>query len=293
MNKVLCSLLAGLTMAVATPAANAADLGARYAPPAPVPVYTAPAAEGWYLRGDVGGSVFRSKGKWHESEIDDASGTDIFNDWTSTDWKSSANLGLGAGYQFNSYLRGDITAEYRTKSKVVGNQIIINSANAYFSGHDTGKIDSWLVLANLYTDIGHFNGITPYVGFGIGAAVNRFSDGYQLSGGTANGSYGVYEKGTKTNLAAAVHAGLSYDITSQLSIDAGYRWLWLGKASTGNKTCYNPAEDPAGNTTCNWDGVKTTEKWWINDMMSHDIRIGLRYKFFDDTPARVPVIAKN
>lgn len=287
MKLALRLLLAGLPLAIAASPAAAADLGARYAAPAPVPVYVAPVAEGWYLRGDVGGSVFRNKGDWHESEIDDADGSDTFNDWTSTKWKSSANLSLGVGYQFNSYLRGDLTAEYRAKAKVVGDQLQINGVGSY-SGHDTGKIDSWVFLANLYTDLGHYNGLTPYVGFGLGAALNRFSDGYQESGLDATGSYGIYDKGSKWNFAAALHAGVSYDITAQLSLDAGYRWLWLGKASTGNKTCYDPSD-----VSCAAGGTATTEKWWINDMMSHDVRVGLRYKFFDDTPARMPVVAKN
>lgn len=287
MNKVLCSLLAGLTMAVATPAANAADLGARYAPPAPVPVYTAPVAEGWYLRGDVGGSAFRNKGDWHETEIDTpVASDDLFNDWTKTKWGSSGILSVGAGYQFNDYLRGDLTAEYRSKSKINGKQAIVDVNHNYLTGDDSSKIDSWVFLANLYTDIGHYHGITPYVGFGVGAALNRFSEGRQESVITfANGdpttySGGTYAKGSKWNLAGALHAGLSYDITSQLALDASYRWLWLGDAKSGVKTC---------DGTCS----QANEKWWINDMMSHDIRLGLRYKFFDDTPARVPVIAKN
>jgi opacity protein-like surface antigen len=287
MKTALHPLILGLPLLLAAAPAAAADLFHYPAPAAPV--YAAPVAEGWYLRGDVGGSVFRGKGHWHESEIDSADGSDAFNDWTSTKLGSSASVALGVGYQFNSYLRGDLTAEYRSKAKANGFQVIVDEDSNYFSARDTGKIDSWLMLANLYADLGHYNGLTPYVGFGVGAAINRFSGGYQESGGLATGSYGIFASDTKTSFAGAIHAGLSYDITSQLTLDAGYRWLWLGKASTGDKTCYG--DGLAGH--CAVAGTATNEKWWINDMMSHDIRIGLRYRFYDDTPAPIPVVARN
>lgn len=288
MKTALHPLVLGLPLLLTAAPATAADLFHYPAPAAPA--YAAPVSEGWYLRGDVGGSVFRDKGKWHESEIESPPAGDyLFNDWTSKDWKSSANVSVGVGYQFNSYLRGDLTAEYRAKSRVIGNQAMLSGTDPadpgdYFSARDTGKIDSWVILANLYTDLGHYNGLTPYVGFGLGAAINRFSNGYQESGGVATGSYGIFASDTRTNFAGAIHAGLSYDITSQLTLDAGYRWLWLGKASTGDKTCYGGS--------CG-SGTATNERWWINDMMSHDIRVGLRYRFYDDTPAPMPVVARN
>lgn len=286
MKSALCLLLAGLPLVIAASPAAAADLGARYAAPAPVPVYTAPVAEGWYLRGDIGGSVFRSKGDWHESEIDDpVNSDDLFNDWTKTKWGSSGTFAVGVGYQFNDYLRGDITGEYRSKAKVSGRQEIVESDNDYLVGNNSTKVDSWVFLANLYADLGHYNGLTPYVGVGVGAALNRFAEGRQESeiypaGGGASTSGGTYAKGSKWNVAGALHAGVSYDITAQLALDASYRWLWLGDVSSGNKTC---------DGGCTRDG----EKWWINDMMSHDLRLGLRYKFFADTPMRMPVVAKN
>lgn len=290
MKSALRLLLAGLPLVIAASPAAAADLGARYAAPAPVPVYTAPVAEGWYLRGDVGGSVFRSKGDWHESEIDNpAAGTYYYNDWTDTEIKSQGTFAVGVGYQFNNYLRGDLTAEYRSRATVKGTQMEVvdfGGGVSQLTGRDTGKIDSWVFLANLYTDLGHYNGLTPYVGVGVGAALNRFSGRQEseiidFSGPTTTYSGGTYAKGSKWNVAGALHAGLSYDITSQLALDASYRWMWLGGAKTGVKTC-----DGGSCTTEN-------EKWWINDMMSHDLRVGLRYKFFADTPAHMPVVAKN
>lgn len=287
MKIALRLLLSGLPLAIAASPAAAADLGPRYAAPAPVPVYVAPVAEGWYLRGDVGASVSR-QGKWKESEFETPALSDnIFNGFRSTDSDNSANLSLGIGYKFNDWLRGDITAEYRAAGNLhaIGEIIQLDTTD-YMSEHKA-KLDSWVFLANLYADLGNYNGLIPYIGAGAGIAGNRMYDAKQTtisySGG---GSYGLYGDATKWNFAGALYAGLGYEITKQMTLDVGYRFLWLGDATTKAGACY----DSGGvEQVCSGD----RPKWWINDMMSHDVRVGLRYKFFDDTPARMPVVAKN
>lgn len=287
MKTALRLLVAGLPLVLTATAASAADLGVRYAPPAPVPVAVASAHEGWYLRGDIGVSVHRSE-NWKESEFETPALPDnIFNGWRSKDSDNSANLAVGVGYQFNDWLRGDLTAEYRTASKLRGIGGIYQLDDTDYTSVHGAKLDSWVFLANVYADIADFNGLTPYVGVGVGAALNRMYDARQDTVSVAGyGSYGIYGNDSKWNLAAALYAGLDYELTKQLSLDVGYRFLWLGDAQTKAGTCY---QADGTETTCSGDNPK----WWANDLMSHDVRVGLRYKFFDDTPAHMPVVAKN
>jgi opacity protein-like surface antigen len=288
MKAALCILLTGLPLALTAPAASAADLGVSYAPPPPVPVAVS-VVEGWYLRGDIGASVARG-GKWHESEFDTPANSDnVYNGFAGTSSKNSANVGLGVGYRFNEWLRTDLTAEYRGATELTGFGRIEEAGGTVYMSKHTGKVDSWLFLANLYADLGTYNHLTPYIGVGVGGSYNRFYDAGQVTLSEAGaGSYGIYADGNKWNWAAALHAGLDYKLSSQLSLDVNYRWLWLGDASTGNLTCYGDGS----NGSCSTTGDATTEKWWLKGMQSHDIRVGLRYQFYADAPTPLPVIAK-
>lgn len=276
--------LAGAGLVAGLPSAKAADLGMPYVAPAAVPV--AAVGGGWYLRGDVGVSVKRG-GRWHETEIENAAPTDQINDWAITKSSNSGNIALGVGYQFNDWFRADLTGQYRLASKLHGYQVLMDGDGNFFTGNDKANLSSWVFLANAYADLGHYNGLTPYVGAGIGVVLNQFHDGTQVSGADATGSWGTYADGNKWGLAGALHAGLGYEINRNWKLDVGYSWLWLGNTSSGAKTCYAPAGP------CGVDGTRTNERWWINGSQSHDIHIGLRYVFGADAPVYYPVTARN
>ena len=91
--------LAGLVAVATSAPALAADL----LPPPPV----VEVGSGWYLRGDVG------VGSQEVGKID---GLDVVKDGGSF-WRKSladtAFVGVGVGYQFNNFLRFDVTGEYR------------------------------------------------------------------------------------------------------------------------------------------------------------------------------------
>ena len=145
MSKAL--LIAGCVAIVSTVGARAADLPM---PPVLEPMAPAPDFSGWYLRADVGVGA-AELGKFtprfsggglpagflvNEKHLDD-----------------SAFAGVGAGYQFNNWLRFDATGEYRTSQRFQA----IESAGL---GYDTynGSIQSSVFLANGYVDVGHWYG---------------------------------------------------------------------------------------------------------------------------------------
>ncbi|MGL4243484.1 MAG: outer membrane protein, partial [Beijerinckiaceae bacterium] len=104
--------LAGAVLAGATAVASAADLrGPVGLPPAPVAMPIAESS-GWYLRGDIGLTRQSMTPEIVDSRFAPPSvGVHDFS------MSKSGFVGIGAGYQFNSWLRADVTAEYRLESR--------------------------------------------------------------------------------------------------------------------------------------------------------------------------------
>src|SRR4051794_3154998 len=142
--------LAGLVAVATSAPALAADL--LPPPPPPPPPVVVEVGTGWYLRGDVGvGSQdFRS-----------VNGADVGRDG-GTFWRKNladtSFVGVGVGYQFNSFLRFDLTGEYRTSAKYdvsdrfqyardFGFPVDTHLTNRY-----TGDLQTSVFLANAYLD---------------------------------------------------------------------------------------------------------------------------------------------
>ncbi len=80
-------------------------------------------------------------------------------------------FGVGLGYQWNNWLRTDITGEYRGETGFHGLDTWFDGTYARFNNY-TGKKSEWLFLANVYADLGTWHNITPFVGAGIGMSRN-------------------------------------------------------------------------------------------------------------------------
>lgn len=85
----------------------------------------------------------------------------------------------------------------------------------YIDGLDHFRLYKHSVMANAYFDYLTCTPWTPYVGAGIGSAYLKADDG--------SNAKSVY------NLAWQVMAGLTYDINSHWTLDAGYRYADLGR----------------------------------------------------------------
>ena len=85
----------------------------------------------------------------------------------------------------------------------------------YIDGLDHFRLYKHSVMANAYFDYLTCTPWTPYVGAGIGSAYLKADNG--------NEAKSVY------NLAWQVMAGLTYDINSHWTLDAGYRYADLGR----------------------------------------------------------------
>ncbi len=285
---IFCSF--ALTAAAAIGAASqtqAADLGSFFggqqddqqadAPTQPVEFGT-----GWYIRGSVGGAVQDTANLL--SDPSNISFTQQLN------WSAE----LGAGYQFNQWIRTDATYTYYG-SQPMGGSTAGNCAvalNPYFSGfnpdgsqieppkgiipvYDSCGYDEHtslqknLFLANGYIDLGNYWGVTPYIGGGIGTAYLNAQQSLNVVDNTQGGApynatltfpnpspvplvyynnQGVRlnpqptftpgaqhpnysTSSSKWNFAFALMAGFSYDISQNLKLDLGYRYVNFGSMS--------------------------------------------------------------
>ena len=202
-------------------------------------------------------------------------------------------LGGGVGYQFNSFFRADVTGEYRfgdhyrAVEGFAPNQFFINSFTPPTQGsggadYYQGNITNGVVLVNGYVDIGTWYRITPYVGAGVGVAFNHFSGLTDYNVTNFGQPSGSSEGHTNTELAYAFMAGFAYDLTPHLKLDFGYRYLNMGRISSGPINCF-------GGTPVCGDNTREVQNYHLD---SHDIRLGLRYAFAEPLVAPPVLIRK-
>ena len=290
MHSLKSLAIAGATTLSLASAGFAGDL-----PPPPMPAPAMPVQvfgndSGFYLRGDVGvGANTSGSHSIATSPISfAATGVKGYND----DLGASGFVGIGAGYAINNWFRVDGTLEYRGGGKLSSVDYYntpSTTPGTSLVGKDfySANVSSFVGLANAYVDLGTWYCITPYIGAGVGFANNTIS-GFQDQGynypaptgitpvvasgpGSPSGTY--YGKGSTTNFAWAVMAGLGYDVTSNLKLDIGYRYLNMGKATTGSSV---PQFGPP------------TYKYTQKDLASHDFRIGMRWVFADKSAPPPP-----
>lgn len=263
-------LLCGTMLAAAAgTSAMAADL---YEPTViETPVYQAPeyvpaVAAGWYLRGDIGMSNQRLNGGLYNALFE---ANDIVEFLNPGGFSSAPTFQVGLGYQFNQWLRSDLTAQYRGAanfSALDRYEAADDADPTTFDGTNDygGRKSEVTLMANAYVDMGTFSGFTPYVGAGLGASRNTISGFTDTNVATGGVAYGATH--SEWHFAWALHAGLGFEVNDRLTLDLGYSYMHLGNARSGDLIAY--------------DGTNAIDNPMIfNDIRSHDIRLGVRYKF--------------
>jgi opacity protein-like surface antigen len=175
---------------------------------------------------------------------------------------SSMLFGLGLGYQWNNWLRTDVTGEYRSKANFHGLQIV--DSGGMFTDEYRASKSEWLFLANAYVDLGTWWNITPFVGVGAGMSRNTISDFLDVN--TPNLGVATGADTSKWSFAWALHAGLAYKVTKNLTIEFAYRYVDLGDAKSGDLVTYL-----GGNS------VNNPEEF--HHLTSNDFKLGVRWAF--------------
>ena len=112
--------------------------------------------------------------------------------WNGGKDDSAFLFGTGLGYRFNEYLRADVRYSRAGKFKIGGGTDLTASS----------------VLGNIYFDLPLRDWpLRPYLGAGLGYGWAAYSPGADDDG-----------------IAAAFMAGVSFDISPNLAVDAGYRF---------------------------------------------------------------------
>jgi len=261
--------------ALSATAAQAADM--PFPVEAPPPVNEGPVEWGsnWYLRGDVGAAQL--------------SPSTINGVVLANSFPNSWNVGLGGGYKFNNWFRGDVTVDYESLYHRNSYQYAMlpcqigavadpaNPLNIFpvYSGcypRVRNRTESMLVLANAYLDLGNWYGFTPYIGAGVGVNVlyqqsqmNWFmGNGVSYAGVTwsdpRNGAtymanWDQRRDGTYLRIAYAFMGGVAYDIDEHWKVDLGYRFVNMGKI----------------------DGFDRFNNLFSKNLTSQQVRIGFRY----------------
>lgn len=261
LNTLRASGMTALLLVASGTVASAADM--RLAPPPPPVPVAAPVMggdSGFYLRGDIGVGV-HDHSTIHS--LPAVAGLRTIDSSIDTAFLA----GIGAGYQVNSWIRGDITGEYRFRAK----HRLVDSFAAGAGGNlTTGSLSGFVGLANAYVDLGTWHRITPFVGAGIGMASMTMGKTHDIGLGVAAGSTGNASAKTQTRLAWALHAGLGYDLGGNWKAEAAYRYLHIGNVNGGTVSC---------------SPVCTPYYVQVKNLSSHDLRFGMRYLFADAAPA--------
>jgi opacity protein-like surface antigen len=266
-NANIKRLTIAAVFALASTATNAADLS--------VPIMPQPVeVSGWYLRGDIGFSNQNVGSLFNSNYVDYNSVQNIDRSFDAAPF-----FGLGIGYNFNEWLRFDVTGEYRGAANFhgldVGTLPVCKSGPGpcFAADRYTASKSEWTFLFNGYVDLGTWYNFTPFVGAGVGFSRNTISnfgdfstcvDSSQCGGSDAFGG-----TASTWNFAWALHAGLAYQLSRNVTLELAYRYIDLGNARsgdeivfTGNNPSFNPME--------------------FNHLTSNDVKLGLRFNFGGD-----------
>jgi opacity protein-like surface antigen len=198
-------------------------------------------------------------------------------------FNSSPLFGGGVGYQLNNWLRFDGTAEYRATANFHGQQVESQGGVTLPDDYTAGKSEL-LFLANAYVDLGTWYRVTPFVGAGIGASRNTISN-FMDTGATQSGatilSTTYFDTHSTWNLAWALYAGLSYQVTPNFSVDLTYRYVNLGDAQTGVPHAFDGTPLP-GNSP-----------FVFKNITSNDLMLGMKWMLGEPPAPVAPLIRKG
>jgi len=122
-------------------------------------------------------------------------------------------------------------------------------------------------MANAYFDLGDYSGFTPYVGAGIGGAQMHWGDLTNTEyedADPSNSASSVHPGNGELRFAWALHGGVSYDVSHNLKLDAGYTYTHIEGGNMFNFDAPSGFSGPQG---------------FDSGVEMHAVRVGVRYLF--------------
>lgn len=251
MKVIKIAAMIGL-VAVPSSAALAADLSRVFVSSPPAMGGFRENSRGWYLRGTVGYAAYKSP----EADV---AAQPFTGDLRRESLSPTAVVGAGLGYRFNPNVRADLTLDHTFDARFKG--IVPPPTLGTSLITDKGVFESSTFMVNGYLDFKSMMGLTPYVGAGIGVAHNVLSK-HVLT--TFNPDTGLetterFAGGDNFSFAWALMAGVGYQMSSNFTLDLGYRYVSLGDVKTRS--------------------YDTGTGLDLESLGAHEMRFGVRYNF--------------
>lgn len=164
---------------------------------------------------------------------------------------TQVSVGGGVGYRFSNWFRSDLTVGFAPSR-----DFSAGTSGTAGDGAISGSLTSTVLLASAYAEFAPDSWVRPYVGGGLGVA-NLSLDTVQQrmpGGGTT-----TFSDNSEWNLAWSLAAGVTLDVSEAVELDAGYRYVNFGDATTGTGT----------------NGSHVT----LDGIDGHEVRFGIRYLF--------------
>lgn len=191
--------------------------------PIPVPVYEA----SWYLRADFAAG-FGSQPSVTTTGAPFGGGTvSLSPTWLSESFEPSFTGGVGVGYVWGPHFRTDFTVDIHSIMQANYTGSAVYGAGNTVTVTDKTRFFSTILLANAYYDIRTGTPFTPYVGGGVGFAVDQLTRN-STSVDSVTGTTTVGDRTTRLKFAGAAMAGINWELSSFTSIDVNYRFLYIG-----------------------------------------------------------------
>jgi opacity protein-like surface antigen len=256
----------GFALALLSAPATAADWGGikeiggdiPIPVPAPAPVPTYDIYSDWYVGFAIGANVLQ------DATIEDSDINMPMKD--SGDIGASPIFGLNFGRYITPSLRVEIAVDYTPDANITrsGTLNYVDSVSALNGGGvdtnvygiartDTVKLSRTTALVNLLYDIQTGTRFTPYIGGGVGFSWRKLRRNFSEFSScvrtpefpdlplacdvsnypalpTPNASVSGSSVEERFDFAAAVQAGIAYNITDSITWDNGWQMLWEGGA---------------------------------------------------------------
>lgn len=221
---------------------------------------------GFYVRGDLG---LAFSGQADTRDDNCGSPNPLFGCGTTLDSTSGTSIAIGGGvgYRFAPWFRSDLTLTWRPLFDVDGTLTRAATPDRTFQS----DVSSVAGMVNGYVDIagflpkGKLGIFQPYVGAGLGFAVNSMDD-ISAQSPFAAGVIETAPGGTSANFAWMVTAGTGIHAGHGIIVDLGYKYTDLGSfTSDAGQAC-------AGAACRNIDAV-------TGDLHAHELSVGIRFGF--------------
>jgi opacity protein-like surface antigen len=233
--------------------------------PAPIPVPFEEAA--WYFRADFAAG-FGSQPSVTTFGTPYGSGTAAHSIGLSSSWLGNGGFepsftgGVGVGYVWGPHFRTDLTVDLHSimDANFNGSTIYNDGAvNRTLQVQDKTSFMATVLLMNAYYDFRTGTPFSPYIGGGVGFTVDQLTQNIAVTDSGANGNAAVGTRSTMIKFAGAAMAGLTYDINTFISLDVGYRFLYIG-GSDVDSAIYG-----------------ANQKIEIGGISEHQVRAGFRF----------------